>query len=60
MIVERYKKEGWGIFDETTELADAKWVMLSCNAYYGDVSGLSYDAMDLGLPVMIQNIDIKE
>ena len=59
-ILDRFKEEKWGILDETTDSTDAKKIMLTCNAYYGDTSNLMYDAMEAGLPVMVQNIDIKE
>lgn len=57
-VVNNFKQMGWGILDETDSLAEARKTMLSCDAYYGDLSELIYDAKDAGIPVMLQNIDI--
>lgn len=57
-ILRTFKHEGWGILDTSESLGSAREVMLSCNAYYGDISDLVYDATDAGLPVMIQNIEV--
>ncbi len=53
-ILDKYKKEGWGIFDtgkgtEALELADA---------YYGDPSLLVLKCKNKGLPVMLLNVDV--
>ena len=57
-LIEEYRRNGWGILDESVTLNDTRDVMLSCNAYYGDMCDLIYDAQDAGIPVMIQNTDI--
>ena len=57
-IVEEYKAAGWGTLDETTTLADAKEVMLACDAYYGDACDLAFEAKGKGIPVMLQNIEV--
>ncbi len=59
-IVEDYKNEGWGIFDEAATMEDAKKVMLECNGFYGDAGDLLYCAKEAGVPAMLRNIDIKE
>ena len=57
-IFEDYRNTGWGELDLSASIADAKKTLLSCCAYYGDVSDLVYEAQNAGLPVMLQNIDI--
>lgn len=57
-IADDYKLGGWGVFDDSLSPEQSKRVLLSCNAYYGDISNLMYDAMEAGLPVMIQNLNI--
>mgnify|MGYP003305338791 CR=1 FL=1 len=51
-IVERYKSEGWGIFDDTTDMNRA--VALS-DAYFGDYSSVERLYKKTGKPMMIQN-----
>lgn len=58
-IVEEFKAAGWGTLDETGTLADAKEVLLSCDAYYGDSCDLVFYAKEKGIPVMIQNVEIQ-
>lgn len=53
-IVEKYRKEGWGIYDDTAEMDRA--VCLS-DAYYGDESSVVWLYQKTGKPVMIQNTD---
>ena len=57
-IVEQYRSENWGDFDEAEGYQAAKEVLLSCDAYYGDVSNFGYEAQLAGIPVMFQNFDI--
>ena len=54
-IVSSYKQEGWGIYDDTTDMDRA--VVLS-DAYYGDQSSVVYVYRETGKPVMIQNAEI--
>lgn len=39
-------------------MTQTREVMLGCDAYYGDVSDLVYDAQNAKMPVMLQNIEI--
>lgn len=54
-LVEWYKEEGWGIYDDTADLDRA---VILCDAYYGDGSSLVQLCQKAGKPVMIQNVDI--
>lgn len=54
-MLEEYKLEGWGIYDDTADLNRA--IALS-DAYYGDGSSLVQLCQSAGIPVMIQNIDV--
>ncbi len=56
-IVQQYKQEGWGIYDDTADLDRA--IAIS-DAYYGDGSSVVQLCQTAGLPVMIQNVDILE
>ena len=58
-IVEKYRSEAWGDLDESDTFEDARKVLLECDGYYGDVSDLVYEAQNAGIPVMLQNVDIK-
>lgn len=51
-IVSRYRKEGWGIYDDTADLDRA---VLLCDAYYGDPSSVTGLCREAGKPVLIQN-----
>ena len=51
-LVEQYRSEGWGIYDDTADLDRA--IALS-DAYYGDPSSLVHLCKEKGMPVMIQN-----
>ena len=55
-IVEQYKKEGWGIYDESANMERA--VILS-DAYYGDESSIVPLYHKTGKPVMVQNIQCE-
>ena len=54
-IVEQYKKEGWGIYDDTPDMDRA---IALCDAYYGDGSSLVQLCKEAGKPVMIQNVEV--
>lgn len=54
-IVEQYRSEGWGIYDDSADMDRA--VVLS-DAYYGDRSSVVYLYQKTGKPVMIQDADI--
>ena len=54
-LVEEYKTEGWGIYDDSAELDRA--IALS-DAYYGDHSSLVHLCQQAGRPVMIQDVEI--
>lgn len=54
-LVEEYKEEGWGIYDDT---ADMDRAVALCDAYYGDGSSLVQLCQEAGKPVMIQNVEI--
>lgn len=56
-LVKRYKAEGWGIYDDSADLDRA--IVLS-DAYYGDPSSVVQLCQKVGIPVMIQNVDILE
>ncbi len=51
-IVDNYKTEGWGIFDDTSDMNRA--VALS-DAYYGDHSSVARLYKQLGKPILYQN-----
>ncbi len=53
-IVEEYKAEGWGIYDDTADMDRA--VVLS-DAYFGDVSSIVPLYQKTGKPVMIQDCE---
>lgn len=54
-IVAEYKKQGWGIYDNTTELDRA---LILSDAYYGDNSSLVELCKSARMPVMIQNVEM--
>ena len=54
-IVEQYKEEGWGIYDDTTDMDRA--VVLS-EAYYGDSSSVSFLFEIQNKIAVIQNIGL--
>ncbi len=55
-IVDGYRAEGWGIYDDTADLD--RTIVLS-DAYYGDWSSVVHLCRKVGKPVMIQNVEIK-
>lgn len=52
---EKYIKEGWGIYDDTSDLDRA--IALS-DAYYGDKSSVVQLFQQTGKPIMIQNMKV--
>ena len=56
-IVDNYLEEGWGIYDDTTDVNRA--IALS-DGYYGDESSIVQLYQKLAKPMMIQNPDIRE
>ncbi len=52
-IVQDYKTDGFGIFDESAELNRAIAV---ADAYYGDQSSVVKLCQEVGMPVMIQDV----
>lgn len=56
-IVEQYRSEGWGIYDDSADLDRA--VALS-DGYYGDPSSVVQLCRKAGMPVMLQNVEILE
>ena len=54
-IVDGYRSEGWGIYDDSPDLDRA---VALCDAYYGDPSWVVQRCQKAGVPVMIQNVDI--
>ncbi len=49
---EKYKKDGWGIYDDTADMNTA--IALS-DGYYGDMSSVAYLYTKVAKPVLIQN-----
>ncbi|SFG25770.1 hypothetical protein [Oribacterium sp. WCC10] len=56
-IVERYKSEDFGIYDDT---ADMDRALVMADAYYGDQSSLVTLCKAIGMPIMIQNAHVIE
>lgn len=56
-LVKRYKEEGWGIYDDTSDVDRA--VVIS-DGYYGDGSSVVQVYQETGKPVMIQSVDVIE
>lgn len=56
-IVDRYKEEGWGIYDDTAELDRAIAVS---DAYYGDCSSVVELCRGKGMPMMVQDVEVVE
>lgn len=54
-LVQEYKKEGWGIYDDSADMERA--VILS-DAYYGDGSSVVKVYQETGKPIMIQNVEV--
>lgn len=54
-IVEKYRRAGWGIYDDSADIDRA--VILS-DAYYGDVSSVVQLCKKREIPVMILNVEM--
>lgn len=54
-LIERYKEEQIGIYDDTADLNRAIHL---ADAYYGDPSSVVQLCQKVGMPVMIQNVDV--
>lgn len=54
-IVEQYKRENWGIYDDSADLDRA---LTLCDAYYGDRSSVVQLCRQVGKPVLIQNPNV--
>ena len=54
-LVNRYLADGWGIYDDTPNIDRA--ILLS-DAYYGDRSSVIQLCQKIGLPIMIQNVEM--
>ena len=55
-IVEEYREQGWGIYDDTADLDRA---LVMSDAYYGDNSSLVWLCQSVGMPVMVQNVYVR-
>lgn len=54
-IVEQYRAEGYGIYDDSPDIDRA---VVLCDAYYGDPSSVVQMCQKLEKPVMIQNVEV--
>ena len=54
-IVDEYRKNDWGIYDDSSELDRAIAVS---DAYYGDPSSVVQLYKETGKPIMIQNVEV--
>ncbi|MBD5451078.1 MAG: hypothetical protein HDR25_00400 [Lachnospiraceae bacterium] len=54
-LVTKYRGEGWGIYDDSSDIDRA--IALS-DAYYGDGSSVVQMYQQTGKPVMMQNVDV--
>lgn len=55
-MVNQYKQEGWGIFDDGVDL---QWAIAETDAYYGDKSSVVQLFKEAEKPVMIQNVLVR-
>lgn len=55
-LVEEYKAEGWGIYDDTPDMDRA---VALCDGYYGDGSSIVQLCQEAGKPVMLQNVSVR-
>lgn len=53
--VEKFKAEGWGIYDDTP---DPNLAMALSDAYYGDMSSLVTTYRATGKPILLQDVNI--
>lgn len=56
-IVEQYKSDGWGIYDDSTDMDRA---VLISDAYYGDGSSVVELCRKRKMPIMIESVDVTE
>lgn len=56
-IVRQYQEEGWGIYDDSTELDRA---VVLCDAYYGDWSSVVQLCQEAGKLILIQNVEVMD
>ena len=56
-LVEKYRREDVGIYDDSADFHQALSVS---DAYYGDHSSLVPLCREAGIPVMIQNVELRE
>lgn len=54
-VVEKYRKENWGIYDDT---ADMDRALAISDAYFGDNSSLVQLYKEMKKPIMLQNVDV--
>ena len=54
-VIEQYKKEGWGIYDDVTSAMDAAAIS---DAYYGDVDSIVQKFRRMDKPVMIEDMEV--
>jgi hypothetical protein len=54
-LVDEYKQEGWGIYDDSSDMDRA---MILSDGYYGDGSSIVQLYQQTGKPAMLQNVDI--
>lgn len=54
-MVRKYREEGWGIYDDSSDIDRA--VVLS-DAYFGDGSSVVQIYRQTGKPIMMQNVDV--
>jgi len=54
-IARQYKEEGWGIYDDSSDIDRA--IVLS-DAYYGDGSSVVQMYQQTGKPIMMQNVNV--
>ena len=54
-LVTKYREEGWGIYDDSSDIDRA--IALS-DAYYGDGSSVVQMYQQTGKPIMMQNVDV--
>jgi hypothetical protein len=55
LLVDQYKQEGWGIYDDS---ADMDRAVIISDGYYGDNSSVVQIYASTGKPVMLQNVNI--
>ncbi|MBQ8197878.1 MAG: hypothetical protein IJZ76_00420 [Lachnospiraceae bacterium] len=56
-LVEEYRAEGWGIYDDTSDMNRA---IALCDGYYGDPSSVVQLCKEAGKPVLLQDVDVME